>query len=453
MGRGTEGLLADGGGAVPGMLKRGLMVQGETSGSACVVTEYLGGGGQGEVYRAEMLGREVALKWYFPHTATREQRAALELLVRRGPPSPKFLWPVEMTSAPGVPGYGYVMALRPPTYKGIMDLMRRRIEPSFRALASAGLELANSYLQLHARGLCYRDISFGNAFFDPATGDVLICDNDNVSVNGDTNSGVLGTPRFMAPEVVRGEVMPSTETDLFSLAVLLFYMFTLGHPLDGANEAAIRVLDFPALVQLYGNNPVFIFDPDNDSNRPVPGRHQIVLDFWPIYPRFLRDLFTRAFTAGLRDPKQGRVRENQWRAAMARLRDAIFYCGGCGAENFFDEPASAGSDVPVCWSCQAALQPPPRIHIGKHVVMLTHDARLYPHHVDDRRLYDFSAPVAEVAPHPARPAIWGLRNCSEETWRAITRNGVAHAVPQGKSVTLAEGTSIQLGRAAAELRV
>ena len=50
--------------------------------------------------------------------------------------------------------------------------------------------------------------SFGNAFFDPDNGDVLIADNDNVSVDGAGVLGVLGTPRFMAPEVVRGEAVP-----------------------------------------------------------------------------------------------------------------------------------------------------------------------------------------------------------------------------------------------------
>jgi serine/threonine protein kinase len=103
------------------------------------------------------------------------------------------------------------MQLRPERYKGIVDLMKRRIEPTFRALATAGIELAHSFLALHAKGLCYRDISFGNVFFDPDTGDVLICDNDNVTVDGSATSGVLGTPRFMAPEVVRGEAMPSMQ--------------------------------------------------------------------------------------------------------------------------------------------------------------------------------------------------------------------------------------------------
>src|SRR5207244_925684 len=160
-----------------------------------------------------------------------QQRSSLETLIRKGPPNEKFLWPIELTSAQGVPGFGYIMLLREERFKSIVDLMTRRVEPTFRVLAAAGLELANSFLQLHSKGLCYCDISFGNVFFDPENGDISICDNDNVAVDGLTDSGIRGTPRFMAPEVVCNRALPSTQTDLFSLAVLLFYIFMLHHPL------------------------------------------------------------------------------------------------------------------------------------------------------------------------------------------------------------------------------
>ena len=91
----------------------------------------------------------------------------MELLIRKGAPSEHFLYPMEITTAPGVPGFGYIMPLRPKRFKNIVDLMTRRIEPTFRALATAGLNLSHNYLLLHSQGLCYRDISFGNAFFDP----------------------------------------------------------------------------------------------------------------------------------------------------------------------------------------------------------------------------------------------------------------------------------------------
>jgi len=224
------------------VLREGQIVHTQPSGMTCTAEQLLGAGGQGEVYKATLGGEAVALKWFFPQMATAEQRAAIEMLVRKGAPSEHFLWPMELASDAQVQGFGYVMQLRPPRFKNIVDLMKRRIEPTFRALATAGLSLSHNYLLLHSQGLCYRDISFGNAFFDPDTGDVLICDNDNVAVDGAATLGVLGTPRFMAPEVVRGEARPSTQTDLFSLSVLIFYMLMVHHPLEGKRETEIKCL-------------------------------------------------------------------------------------------------------------------------------------------------------------------------------------------------------------------
>jgi eukaryotic-like serine/threonine-protein kinase len=435
------------------ILRPGQTVQADASGAACLVGQFLGAGGQGEVYRAEIGGKPVALKWFFPHIATSELRASIELLTESGPPNEKFLWPIEMTYAEGVAGFGYIMPLRDARFKGIVDLMKRRIEPSFRALATAGLELSHSYLQLHSKGLCYRDISFGNVFFDPSTGDILIGDNDNVAVDAQAKSSVLGTPRFMAPEVVRGEALPGTQTDLFSLAVLLFYMLTVHHPLEGKKELSIKCLDLPAMTKLYGTEPVFIFDPQDRSNEPVPGYHDNAIAFWPIYPEFLRSLFIKAFTDGIRDPRHGRVRESEWRAAMVRLRDSIVYCSHCGMENFYDADAlkNAGQSG-SCWSCKREIQLPPRIRIGKSVIMLNHDTKLFPHHIDEQRLYEFSKPVAEVVRHPSNPSIWGLKNLSQDKWVTTSAEGAVKDVEHGRSLTIAIGARINFGKAEGEIR-
>src|SRR5690242_7909759 len=113
-----------------------------SSGSFCIVEEFLGGGGQGEVYRAKLDEKAVALKWYYPGSSTAEQRKALETLIKRGAPSDRFLWPIELAAAVGISGFGYVMPLRAARFKGIVDMMKRRIEPGFRALVTAGLELS-----------------------------------------------------------------------------------------------------------------------------------------------------------------------------------------------------------------------------------------------------------------------------------------------------------------------
>jgi eukaryotic-like serine/threonine-protein kinase len=435
------------------IFQTGSVVRFQASSATAEVEDLLGAGGQGEVYRVRVGPDQFALKWFFPAMATPAQREAIELLVRKGPPNAHFLWPIEIATAPGVEGFGYLMPLRAPRFKGILDLVKRRAEPTFRALATAGLNLAHNYLQLHTEGFCYRDISFGNAFFDPVTGDVLIADNDNVAVNGQATIGVLGTPRFMAPEVVRGEAMPSTETDLFSLSVLLFYMLMVHHPLEGKLETEIKCLDLPAMTKLYGTHPVFIFDPNDRSNEPIPGYHDNAIAFWPIYPASLKVLFTKAFTLGLRDPQHGRVRESEWRRAMVEIRDAILYCTRCGSENFY-EPAElkATGMLRPCWSCARAVPIPPRIRIGKHVVMLNHDTRLYPHHVDDQRMYDFSAPIAEIVEHPSKRGLWGLENLSSAKWVRTTVDGSVRDVEPGQTVGITAGTRIRFPGAEGEIR-
>ncbi len=437
------------------IFRPGCAVTAGSTGRAYNVEELLGGGAQGEVYRAREAGASaLALKWYYAAAATARQMSLIRNLIAKGPPNNRFLWPIDLASADKVPGFGYFMPLREPRFRGLADLMTRRIDPAFRALATAGFELSNSFLQLHSKGFCYRDISFGNLFIDPDTGEILICDNDNVTVDGEPGAGVLGTPRFMAPEVVTGHAHPSIQTDLFSLAVLLFYLFVIHHPLEGAREIAIHSFDLPAMNRLYGSQPTFIFDPHDRSNAPVAGYHDNALAIWPIYPRFLRDLFTQAFTAGIADPAHGRVRESEWRAAMVRLRDAIVHCHHCAAENFYDREAlRTDASEGICWSCQRRYRRPFRIRIGRNIVMLNHDTRLYPHHIDEQKLYDFSSPVAEVRRHPSDPERWGLLNLSSESWFLQGSETPAPlAVPPGRSVALSHGVRIHFGAGDGEIR-
>lgn len=429
------------------------------SGQPCKVIKFLGSGGQGEVYRAQWGDGEFALKWYYRQSATPEQRAALRTLIDHGAPSDRFLWPEDLAESNGVDGFGYLMRLRPPSYKSLIDLVAGRIQIKTITLISAGLELTKAFRSLHTEGFCYRDLSFGNAFFDPDTGDVLVCDNDNVSANRTKSHGVLGTPDFMAPEIVRRETEPSRESDFHSLAVLLFYMLCMGHPLMGKRVLSIRCWDPPARELVFGKIPVFIFDPDDDSNAAVDRSHDpsgeaggTALSHWRIYPLFLRNTFLKAFTKGLRDPN-ARVTDLEWQETLVRLRNSLFKCS-CDSPNFYDADAikASGGRPGSCWSCGMEPRPPFRIHIGKAVVMLNADSKLYPHHIDDGRAFDFSNPVAEVVRHPTEMNTWGLKNLSGDRWVATLPSGGLRDVDAGRSVPLAAGTRIQFGKIEAEIR-
>jgi len=430
------------------MLSVGSTVDLRTSGRRATVRGFIGEGGQGTVFDVSVQpsGERMALKWYFPDSGTEEQRAAISELIERGSPNQRFLWPTDIASMPHVASFGYLMPLRPHSWSGLSELLRGRVDLPYSRVCTLGMELADSFLALHSQGLCYRDISFGNIFFDPATGRPLICDNDNVGVDGASYSAVLGTRRFMAPEIVRGVAMPSTNTDLWSLAVLLFYLLMVGHPLVGRRELEFPTWDERAEQDLFGHNPRFVFDPHDASNAPVPEVHASVVTNWEAYPAEIRSLFTRAFTVGIDDARNGRVRESVWRAGLARLRDTILRCPACGKENFWhaDEP-----DRPaVCWSCGRGIDRPVRIEVDGRTLVLNQGTRLYRHHLQLN--YDFADVVGSVQPHPTRPDRWGLRNDSGQPWEVVLPGGERTRADPGRSVGLLPGTRIRIDGVAAQ---
>ena len=409
------------------------------------VEKLLGSGGQGEVYEVTSGGRRYALKWYHEHMATPSQKQIIEKLVQNGKPDERFLWPIDRIASQKT--FGYIMELRPSSYKSIVDLMKRKAEPSFRALCTAGYHLADCFQKLHSLGYSYCDISFGNAFLNPENGDILICDNDNVVINGTSLSGVQGTLGFMAPEIVVGEKGPSTETDLFSLAILLFYMFMLHHPLEGAQEASIKCFDAAAKQKVYGHSPLFIWDPTDRANRPIAGYQDNAIIYWGIYPKYLKELFTSAFTDGMKNPNR-RIVENQWKRAFLQLRDSIILCPNCGCENFYQETGSLGAGH-ICWNCNKNMELPPLLKIGSHTVALNKATEIFGHHLwNDFNLTD---KIAELSQHPVDPNKWGLKNVSQREWLFTKPDGQTAKVEPGKNAPLIIGAKINFGHIEGEL--
>jgi serine/threonine protein kinase len=436
-------------------LRPGQRLTTENIDAPIVVEEFIKEGGQGEVYACTLGDMRVALKWYSPDAPrwwAERQRARLSTAIKRGAPNANFVWPIDLVTTPGHSAFGYVMPWIAMTrFREWHDVVLGRVDPSFRILARACREVATGYQALHAKGLCYYDINFGNVFFDQNTGDALICDNDNVDVNG-TPSSMTGTLNFMAPEIVRqlapyitdpgnaANVVctPTTKTDLWSLAVLFYYAFFREHPLmDGSRSP--QMLSPDAFIDLNGLRPRFVFDrPDEpDGNKPFP----LAAAHWEIYPDFLRQLFMKAFTAGIVDPEHGRVTESEWRWGMARVHDCIVACP-CGTENFFDVKKKPFR----CWSCAQALAGFRVLTCGDVPLPLSDGARLYPHHLDPRRSFDFTGAVAEVIRNPERADVIGLVNLGSEPWNVVLPDGQTRVAETGRPVALQPGVRIAFGR-------
>ncbi len=430
-----------------GQLKIGTILTAE-SGNKYKVVSLLGAGGQGEVYDVECGGSHYALKWYFKGSATSRQKKILETIIAKGSPDASFLWPMELIVPAQGELFGYIMPLRPKNYKSIVDLMKNRVNPSFYVLCRTAFNLTKGYQKLHGMGAKYQDISFGNLFFNPDNGDVLICDNDNVSFDSSKPGGVLGTPGFMAPEIVRGEKRPSRETDRYSLAVLLFYLFMVNHPLEGKQEASIKCMDMAARIKLYGTNPIFIFDPDDKTNRPVKGIHDNANIYWPLYPEKLRQMFIKSFTIGLTQPNK-RVTEPEWMSLFANMMSGIMKCS-CGASVFYDEELEAKGATPVCWNCQNAVMAPTKIVIGKNKVLLNQNTKLLHHHVYGD--YDMETVVGSVIQNPNNPALWGIRNEDKVNWTYEKADGTQIPVEVGKTAGIAKGIKIHFSDSMGEFR-
>jgi serine/threonine protein kinase len=255
-------------------LERGFSM-GTRLGGKVTVEEFLGEGGQGRVYKADYNGQKKALKWFKKSSLGKDPNAFYENIkqnVMRGKPSDEFLWPIDITQwEDGT--FGYVMDLRPKGYYEITEFMLCHVRfKSYRIIINAALHIVSAFRKLHNSGYSYQDLNDGNFFINPENGKVLICDNDNVAPDN-TETGIIGKPRYMAPEVVRRKNKPNSLSDRFSMSVILYILFCLNHPLEGKRYLVPALT--PAIQEdIYGHHPLFMMDPFDSSNGPHPvGRH------------------------------------------------------------------------------------------------------------------------------------------------------------------------------------
>jgi DNA-binding helix-hairpin-helix protein with protein kinase domain len=395
------------------------------AGTAVTIGERLGEGGQGVVHAVTIGGAPYAVKWD-RYAKSGELRKSIAALVERGRPHRDFIWPIDLVVMDELSGFGYVMPRLEPRFISFAQLVSRSEQPPFRVVSAIGRHLVTAFEALHSAGLCYRDISFGNLWVDTESSEVAIIDNDNVGLDGG-EVFVWGTLRFMAPEVVRREAAPSSLTDLHSLAVFLFYLFMHGHQLEGVKtdesyswDDSSHRSETDLALRHFGTEPVFIFDPDDQSNPPRP--RDPVSVWWRLYPRFFRTVFERAFTSGLRDPSGlGRVTEGVWRRALVRLSDCVSVCS-CQASVFFD-PDDPGLR---CWNCNHV---PPRPHLFElpgGTIALSQGAVITPHHLFRNR--DHDTVIGVVENHPFRPGELVLRNVSTKRWTMTPLNERAKTV-------------------------
>ncbi|HYN21985.1 MAG TPA: serine/threonine-protein kinase [Thermoanaerobaculia bacterium] len=197
------------------------------------VVAFLGHGGMGEVYRVEdlKLGQTVALK-FLPESLARDGAALArfhrEVRLARQISHPNVCRVFDVGEARGRP----FLSMEHIDGEDLCSLLRQvgRLSPD--KAVEISYQLCAGLAAIHDAGVLHRDLKPANVMID-ARGRARITDFGVAALAGELGTGeaYAGTPAYMAPEqIADGEV--SDRSDLYSLGLVLYEMFTGRRPFD-----------------------------------------------------------------------------------------------------------------------------------------------------------------------------------------------------------------------------
>jgi eukaryotic-like serine/threonine-protein kinase len=226
---------------------------------SCRVLEEIGSGALSTVYKAvqEPLGRTVAVKALKATIATSSPFAGhlereAKVLGELGHPNVISLLDFVKTD------HELYLVLEHVDGRSLSELIARKKTLRPEAVAALGSEVARGLEHVHARGFVHRDVKPANILLSK-TGEVKLVDfgiaqreraarEDEPLAPGD--AAAFGTPAYMSPEQILGEIVDS-RSDLFSLGVVLYQLVAGVRPFDGPDAgdgrtAAQRIRRDPA---------------------------------------------------------------------------------------------------------------------------------------------------------------------------------------------------------------
>lgn len=201
--------------------------------------------------------------------------------------------------------------------------------------------ISRAVRRMHAAGLAHSDLSYKNVLIDPVTGSACVIDVDGLVVPGKYPPDVVGTPDFIAPEVVMTNhlskedpkrFLPSIATDKHALAVLIYMYLLYRHPLRGGK---IHDIDDPQKDENIGmgEKALFVEHPTDQSNQvksnqlkssQLPWADPSQISYQVTGP-YLTELFNKSFIEGLHEPSK-RPSANDWETALVKTVDLIQPC-------------------------------------------------------------------------------------------------------------------------------
>ena len=389
---------------------------------------------EGEIYKVDYKGEEKVLKWYkksFLDTLDKKVfYGNLRKTTRNKPPSDKFLYPIDITEE-YEDSFGYIMDLKSNDYYNFSKFWVG-IENfnSYRKRIDTSLNIVDAFKELHIMGYSYQDLNDCSFWINPEKGKILISDNDKLAQDGE-DIGILGKPRFLAPELVLGKTKHNIQTDRFSMAIILYILLCYDHPLEG-KRCLEPVLTAEFQKKIYGSDAYFVMDPDpNNPNRPSEIVHKKSIDIWKRFPNYMKEIFLQAFSQdSIKNPDR-RPSEIDWLKVLTRFRSEIVDCS-CGYEIFTENGKSC-----VCKNCNKKIQIPFRLVLNDYAIPAIKNSRIYSCQIGIED-YNALAPVASIVPtkDTGELHIW---NKTKDTWDAITPTGKSKKVVPENKIPLKNG--------------
>jgi serine/threonine protein kinase len=227
------------------------------------------------------------------------------------------------------------------------------------------LNVSRAVARMHAAGLAHSDLSYKNVLIDPVTGNASIIDIDGLVVPGRFPPDVVGTPDFIAPEVLStmkldkrdaNRKLPNMLTDRHALAVMIYMYLLYRHPLKGGNYFGTGDTTEEDNFMM-GSKALFIEHPTDKANRPKANQIDAKELPWAdigkvpysICGPYLKSLFDRAFIEGLHNPSK-RPSAEEWKEALIKTVDLMQPCQNTSCEQkwfVFDNNSS-----PKCPFCK-----------------------------------------------------------------------------------------------------
>ncbi|MDR0549135.1 MAG: kinase [Deltaproteobacteria bacterium] len=332
------------------------------------------------------------------------------------------------------------------------------------------INLSRAVRRLHAAGLAHSDLSYKNCLVDPASGEACVIDIDGLVVPGLFAPEVLGTPDFMAPEVVEtmkldfddsNRKFPCRETDQHALAVLIFQYLFHRHPLRGSK---VYSLDPETQENLeMGEKALFTEHPTDPTNRYKVKKDD--KDFLPwcdanllpytITGPYLKALFEKAFITGLHSPSD-RPSADDWEEALIKTADLIQPCHNVNCvKKWYVFDNTSRPTCPYCGQRFKGNLPIFDFYSSRDGQNFRYDNRrlmifsgqyLYPWHVfrtvfpNEKLSDDDKKPVAYFSFHENQ---WLMVNQTLDSLRDMTHNKL---IPKGGYVALTQDLQLLLSK-------